>query len=1411
MTVQLVYPPTLDEYWQVLDALCSNGRAVGNGGADSVAPASRSGHAAFVVTTAQERHLWDLPDLAASGRTVPVDEARALGLLQEVAASPDTAAVLFPGRSPEVVSGSAAAALCGSWVDAVGHLFSPGAQLGEAVGALDGAGLPRSVHEELSDELIRKFGSGAKVARDQSDRIRVLLDLPWTKCDPQRFDLAHVTRVLHGTHAVLDGVKARILRFLRSCPQARDLLTFEGPCSCRRPETDGLPALVVRPEAAQRQASVLCLAGPQGTGKTSLAQSIAQALGRTSVSVSLDGEATKRQICGAYRGAPGGVVNGLLEAKVNNPVFILEAIDELDDSDEDTGPLLGLLDPSKRTEFRDAYLDVPLDLSGVLWIATAIDAEAIPGVLRDCLSVVNLPAYTEQEKLAIAQEHLLTRPFAGPLPTSAGVLALEPTVLAAPVAGAPSASAWTAPVVVTDRVVSSVEELRALSASPPAGDDGAGEPWRTAASRGDVYFEPEAIRQVIRDYTSEPGVRDLERRLAEICRQVVFRRSPAASGPDIVTTTLVPSLLGDGTVHPVPLAVRAAIETERVRLSADSSGSSSRTSPWIEWLENIPWTKRNEAAIDLRRVREVLDARQAGLQDAKATVIEYLAVRKRNPRGTGAVLCFLGPPGVGKTSLAQSIAQALGRKYVRLPCGGLHDETDLRGHNRTWYQSQPGSIVRELRRVGYRDPVFVLDEVDKIGPAPAAVLLEVLDPEQQGRFRDSFVEFPIDLSEILFITTANEWTPIPPPLRDRLEVVELSGYTEAEKVAIARTHLVPGENRAAGLTPTPVRITDGALRQIIRDHTSEPGIRQFARCIKTICRKVALGRETGDRTLDRKRVTARDVRRWLDTDAGDAGGLDRLRRRLDAPAIPSEVRSKGREVFDRLSVSGWALTDTEYVRSREYLDCLSHLPWNMHTVAKVDLADMRVKLDKGHAGLAGVKEHLLDHVAVHVLDPDLPTPVLCLKGAEGVGKTSLARSLAGALGRACAQVDCGDVVDAAALVGDPRGRPGRIIEELRRVGARNPLILFDELDRLSDRGDLPAALLELFEPGQRAKFRDRYLDVPFNLSEAIFVATATSLRSVPSMLRERLKVIVVPGYTPEEKHRIAVEHLFPGAVRLNGLAPEHVEVTDEAVRSVIRDYAWDTGLWTLLSALDVLCRKVARRRVEGEKSKAVVTPETVAETLGPPTMLESDVAERTRLPGVAIALAWTSYGGDVLFIEAGRMPGSGEFTVTGSVGDVMKESVTAAVSWVRANAERYGVEPAVFRETDLHVHAQSAAELKDGPSSGVALVAALVSSLTGRPIRGDLAMTGEITLSGHVLPVGAIMAKVQGACRRGLTDVVLPQLNRKHFEQDVGADVRRRITVHYVRRIDDVLDLVLRRPEAVADHRLGSSSPQARR
>ena len=401
-----------------------------------------------MVTTAQQRHLWGLADLTVSGRAVPVDEARALDLLHDAAVDPDRAADLFPGRSPEVVSALEAGTPGGSWFDAVRGFLSPGVRVDQAVSALDGAGLPSAVREALSDGLTEAFQPGARRTEAELDRVQVLLDLPWARSEPQRFDAEHVAQVLRRTHAALDGVQARILQFLGSCPGVRDLLTFEGPCSRRREEADALPAVVARSGWAQARASVLCLAGPRGTGKTSLAYAIAEALGRKSVSVSLDGEATKRQILGSHRRTPGCVVDGLRDAKVNNPVFILEGIDKAGDADadEESHPLLDVLDPSSREAFKDAYLAVPLDLSGVLWIATATDVGAIPAMVRDCLHVVELPAYTEQEKLAIAQEHLLKRPFDDPLPTSAGILALEPAASAASAGSASSLSSPARPV-----------------------------------------------------------------------------------------------------------------------------------------------------------------------------------------------------------------------------------------------------------------------------------------------------------------------------------------------------------------------------------------------------------------------------------------------------------------------------------------------------------------------------------------------------------------------------------------------------------------------------------------------------------------------------------------------------------------------------------------------------------------------------------------------------------------------------------------------------------------------------------------------------------------------------------------------------------------------------------------------------
>ena len=783
-TVRLVYPSTAAEYAEAFETLGALAGPSGAGGPDRP-------RGSYVVTTESQRARWRLPDLCSSGGARVVDESEAFELLCESAAA--------PAPRPDAPGDAV--------LEALGALDAPDPRLEQLFEALEHIDLPGAVCETLRRELRRTLSS--RTVGKVVDRAQRVLRLPWHRRSPARFDASGMSLSLSRAHGGSGRVRARLVEALGACPQSTGLLTMEGARDGRGVAAAGTPpALVVRPTAA---APVPCLAGPPGTGKTSLAVAAAAALGRAHVQVVLDGQDPERLLHGIEDGRAGRIVEGLCAAGVNNPVFVLEGIDRVDE--EAAGMLLDVLEPKRRRAFKDAYLDVPFDLTDALWIVTATDAGGIPAPVRKWLAVIELPGYSTEEKLDIAQRHLLTRPFAERSPSS--WLSPEPEAAAVE----PEACAK-GPAVVSDVSVSSLWELEASppESLPPAA---AGEDWRLAACTCAVCFEPEAIRRVIEDHTNEAGVSELSSKLSAICRRVVERLPAGWQGPELVTPAVVREVLGDG--EPLPAAVRAAIARERRRLADGSSDAATKTTDWIEWLQQLPWTRRSEAVSDLAGIRAALDAGHAGLDEAKSRILEYLAVRRRNPR-SGAVLCLAGAPGVGKTSLAQCTARALGRGFLRLACGGLRDESDLRGHNRTWRDSQPGWILRELRRVGSKDPVFVLDELDKIGTAPAAVLLEVLDPQQNTGFRDAFVELPFDLSEVLFITTANDVASIPPALRDRLEVIDLPGYSEDEKVSIARTHLVAAENRSAGLSERPVRFTPGALRRIIREHTSEEGV-----------------------------------------------------------------------------------------------------------------------------------------------------------------------------------------------------------------------------------------------------------------------------------------------------------------------------------------------------------------------------------------------------------------------------------------------------------------------------------------------------------------------------------------------------------------------------------------------------------
>jgi ATP-dependent Lon protease len=524
--------------------------------------------------------------------------------------------------------------------------------------------------------------------------------------------------------------------------------------------------------------------------------------------------------------------------------------------------------------------------------------------------------------------------------------------------------------------------------------------------------------------------------------------------------------------------------------------------------------------------------------------------------------------------------------------------------------------------------------------------------------------------------------------------------------------------------------------------------------------------------------------------------VDGLRAKIEAAGMPDEAKAEALRELDRLAKMPPAAA--EYTVARTYIDWLVSMPWQQETTDAVEIGPARTILDEDHEGLEKIKERILEYLAVKKVRPSGKDPILCFVGAPGVGKTSLGKSIARALGRKFHRISLGGMRDEAEIRGHRRtyigALPGQIVQGLRRAGTKNPVLMLDEVDKLGMdfRGDPASALLEVLDPEQNATFRDHYLDVPFDLSRVLFITTANVIDNVPAPLRDRMEVINLAGYTEEEKVAIAQRHLVPKQARQHGLEPgTDIAFEPEAIRLLARGYTREAGVRSLEREIASVCRKVARRRAEGDTTAVRVTPDVVVSFLGVPRFELEEVEQRTRVPGVVTGLAWTPAGGDVLFVEATRMRGAHTLTLTGQLGDVMKESVQAALSWVRSHAGDLGIEADFWERSDVHVHVPAGAIPKDGPSAGVTMATALVSLLTGRPVRSDLAMTGEISLSGRVLPVGGIKEKVLAAHRAGLRTVVLPRRNEKNLLEDVPPVVRQSLTVHLADTIDDVLTVAL--------------------
>ena len=528
--------------------------------------------------------------------------------------------------------------------------------------------------------------------------------------------------------------------------------------------------------------------------------------------------------------------------------------------------------------------------------------------------------------------------------------------------------------------------------------------------------------------------------------------------------------------------------------------------------------------------------------------------------------------------------------------------------------------------------------------------------------------------------------------------------------------------------------------------------------------------------------------------------IDELRKKLVEIGMDDEVRKVAEKELDRLSRMSPAAA--EYTVSRTYLDWLLEFPWRIDTEDNLDIESAQTTLDADHFGLEKVKKRIIEYLAVRKLKQDMKGPILCFVGPPGVGKTSLGQSIARALGRKFIRISLGGVRDEAEIRGHRRtyvgALPGRIVQGMRKAGANNPVFMLDEIDKVGTdyRGDPSSALLEVLDPEQNHSFSDHYMEVPIDLSKVMFITTANILDTIPPALRDRMEVIELPGYIEEEKVMIAKRHLLPNQLEAHGLTDDSLQLTDDAIRTIVRSYTREAGVRNLEREIASVCRGVAKEVAAGGVLSMRVLEEDLKNLLGPVKFIP-ELAARSWGPGLATGLAWTPAGGDLIFIEAAQMPGKGGLTLTGQLGDVMKESATAALTYVRSHAGELGINGTFLNGTDVHIHVPAGAIPKDGPSAGVTMLVTLASLATGRQVRKDLAMTGEITLRGDVLPVGGIKEKVLAAHRAGIGEVILPHTNEKDLS-DIPESIRKSMRFKLVRAMSEVLETALE--EQADDH-----------
>jgi ATP-dependent Lon protease len=722
--------------------------------------------------------------------------------------------------------------------------------------------------------------------------------------------------------------------------------------------------------------------------------------------------------------------------------------------------------------------------------------------------------------------------------------------------------------------------------------------------------------------------------------------------------------------------------------------------------------------------------------------------------------------------------------------------------------------VRSERKVGFllqRDPDVQSpggEDLYKVG-AVANIVRYVTGQDGthhlvvQGERRFRVLDFQ---SGLPFLVARVEYLPDPPTTSEvearalnvkRLSAEAIALLPQAPAELANAIQAVESPSTLADLVASFMDIKTSEKQQLLETLDLKTRLDRVTELLTKRVEVLRLQRQIEEQTRDaiderQKEVLLREQMRQIRKQLGEEGEsgeeIAELAEAINKAGMPEEVLEQAKKELKRLERMSDA--SAEYSMLRTWLDLMIQLPWSKVDAESIDIENARRVLDEDHYGLEKIKRRIIEYLAVRKLNPQGRSPILCFVGPPGVGKTSLGQSIARALGIKFARVSLGGVHDEAEIRGHRRtyigALPGNIVQAIRKAGTRNPVLMLDEIDKLGAgiQGDPSSALLEVLDPEQNNTFRDNYLGAPFDLAKVLFITTANMLDTIPGPLRDRMEVIELTGYTEEEKVEIAKRYLVKRQLIANGLKPEQASITDAALHQIVRDYTREAGCRNLERTIGAVLRNVAVRVAEGTVTAQTVDVPDLQPILGPPRF-ENETAMRTSVPGVATGLAWTPVGGDILFIEATRIPGNGRLILTGQLGDVMKESAQAALSLVKSQSARFGLDPATFDKSDVHIHVPAGAIPKDGPSAGVAMFTALVSLITGKTVGSDLAMTGEISLRGLVLPVGGIKEKAVAAHRAGIRKVLLPARNRKDLE-DVPQSVRDEVQFVFCERVDDV-------------------------